>query len=112
MIQNSLFLNNNADKYAALYGDVSKIKVKNTKVAFNKITDSGMIGIKGLSPSEIIIENVQFLNNSALKYCSGFFVGQSKASLTNTTFLGNKAYESATVYIENDASFICDNCTF
>jgi hypothetical protein len=58
VIQNSLFLNNKADNYAAIHGDVSKIKVKNTTVAFNKITESGMIAIEGLSPSEIIIENV------------------------------------------------------
>jgi hypothetical protein len=112
LIQNSLFLNNNAYQYAAIHGDVSKIKIKNTKVAFNKISDSGIIGIEGLSPSEIIIDNVQFLNNTALTHCSGFFVEESKASFTNIIFLGNKAYGSAAICIENDASFTCENCTF
>jgi len=41
-----------------MYADLSKIKVKNTKIAFNKVSDYGIIGHEGLSPSEIIIENV------------------------------------------------------
>lgn len=86
--------------------------MKNTIIANNKVTDYGIIRHEGLSPSEIILENVQFLNNTAKTRCSGFYVGQSKASLTNITFLGNKAYESATVYIENNANFTCQNCTF
>jgi hypothetical protein len=94
-------------QYAALYGFQSKIKVKNTRVAFNKITEYGIIAQEGLSPSEIIIENVQFLNNTASKRCSGFFIGESMATLTNVTFLGNKAFEAATVYIESDANFTC-----
>jgi hypothetical protein len=92
IVLNSQFLNNNVSKNAAIHGDLSKIIVRNTKIAFNKITDYGMIGHLGQSPSEIIIENVEFSNNIAYTRCSGFFVAQSKASLTNVTFRGNKAY--------------------
>ena len=52
------------------------------------------------------------MNNTAETRCSGLFVGQGIASLTNITFIGNKAYKSATVYIESDGNFTCQNCTF
>ncbi len=45
-------------QHAGIYGFQSKLKIKNTIVAFNKIIDKGIIAQEGQLASEIIIENV------------------------------------------------------
>jgi predicted outer membrane repeat protein len=82
------------------------------KIANNKVKELGMVGIEGGENADLIMENVQFHNNTAANKGSALYISQSSAHLTSTSFIGNKAFEAGTVLIESNSFIEFNDCTF
>lgn len=111
-INNSVFENNTSidDIGGAITAHNSNLYINNTNFTGNSAKDGGsIVSFNGTAqyydmievPKEVIIENSNFINNTARNYGGAIYNEYTKLKINNTNFKENKAQNITTLYAYN-----------